>query len=772
LLRPRTIQLIVILLAFVSCCRCQQVNKRIFTVADETALLLFESAAGGGSEIHRSPDGKYFAVWFERGDLNLNAVQDSLRFYRTEDIDSLLAKTQLSPPVPLWELSRSDKNAGSIGSWRWLPNSTAVIFLERTTRGNQRLVMADLRSKMSIHLTSEEETVEAFDVHDASHYVYTSKSAPTVASISYINDKQPAAIVGTDRSISDVLFPRGMRTSNDLVSRISLWAVIGSNRLKVQGNKPELIPFVGDLSLSPDGFSVITTVPVPDVPKSWSTKYSPPAGASDLFRISPGQFNPRSGESHAHQFVTIDLRTGITDPITNAPLASEAGWAGYGRPSWSKDGGAILLPETYLDSDSAIPSRPCVAVIDLRSKQGSCVFRLKGYTERNSPDYSRVDGADFVNGDRHRVSITSTAFQKQPAATEYEQLGADVWRATKLKKDSTRREIDDITVEIKEGFDNPPVVKAANPQTSRTLWKPNPRLQNLDIGQAAIYTWRDEQGNEQKAGLFKPSDYQAGRRYPLLIQTHGFDESQFRPSGGFTTAFAARELASAGIVVLQVGQTGTCPDDTPEEGPCISASYRHVVQRLVSEGIVDPERIGIIGFSATCFHVMTALINGSVHAKAASVTDGIMVTYMQYLFFGFAAPEFDLIIGAKPFDEGLNLWFKRSVGFHFDKISAPLLVVGESPQSLLAMWEPYAVLHYLHKPVDLIMLNTDEHVLTNPAVRMASQGGSVDWFRFWLQGYEDPDPSKADQYMRWRGLKTMQNDNMAKQQNASSIEVH
>jgi hypothetical protein len=78
------------------------------------------------------------------------------------------------------------------------------------------------------------------------------------------------------------------------------------------------------------------------------------------------------------------------------------------------------------------------------------------------------------------------------------------------------------------------------------------------------------------------------------------------------------------------------------------------------------------------------------------------------------------------------------------------------------MWQPYGGLRYLHKPVDLIMLNTDEHVLTNPAVRLASQGGSVDWFRFWLQDYEDPDPAKKDQYERWRGLKEMQEENDAK----------
>ena len=61
--------------------------------------------------------------------------------------------------------------------------------------------------------------------------------------------------------------------------------------------------------------------------------------------------------------------------------------------------------------------------------------------------------------------------------------------------------------------------------------------------------------------------------------------------------------------------------------------------------------------------------------------------------------------------------------------------------------------------MELVVLNTDEHVLTNPAERLASQGGSVDWFRFWLQDYEDPDAAKTEQYKRWRGLRELQSDN-------------
>jgi hypothetical protein len=40
--------------------------------------------------------------------------------------------------------------------------------------------------------------------------------------------------------------------------------------------------------------------------------------------------------------------------------------------------------------------------------------------------------------------------------------------------------------------------------------------------------------------------------------------------------------------------------------------------------------------------------------------------------------------------------------------------------------------------------------------RLASEQGNVDWFRFWLKGEEDPDPSKTDQYARWHELRKLQ----------------
>ena len=181
----------------------------------------------------------------------------------------------------------------------------------------------------------------------------------------------------------------------------------------------------------------------------------------------------------------------------------------------------------------------------------------------------------------------------------------------------------------------------------------------------------------------------------------------------------------------------------------------------MEQGLVDPERIGIIGFSRTCFYVLEALTTSALRIKAASITDGVLADYLQYLLAvdesgNSLANDADNMIGAPPVGAGLQQWLHRSPLFNIVKVNTPVMVVAIGRPRLPFMWAPYAAMRYLHKPVDLILLNNNEHVLSNPAARLASQGGSVDWFRFWLQGYEDSDPAKADQYTRWRELRKLQ----------------
>ena len=73
--------------------------------------------------------------------------------------------------------------------------------------------------------------------------------------------------------------------------------------------------------------------------------------------------------------------------------------------------------------------------------------------------------------------------------------------------------------------------------------------------------------------------------------------------------------------------------------------------------------------------------------------------------------------------------------------------------------------------MDLIQLPNAAHIIAKPLERLASEQGDVDWFDFWLNGDEDPDPTKAGQYARWRELRKLQEQN-ARQPQQDPPPVH
>ena len=106
----------------------------------------------------------------------------------------------------------------------------------------------------------------------------------------------------------------------------------------------------------------------------------------------------------------------------------------------------------------------------------------------------------------------------------------------------------------------------------------------------------------------------SGTRYPLIIQTHGYNKNRFWADGPFTTAAAAQPLANRGFLVLQVPTVNPYTDisvidkaaklfDTEAEGPYATSVFEAAVDELDRAGLVNPARVGLTGFSRTVYHV-------------------------------------------------------------------------------------------------------------------------------------------------------------------------
>jgi hypothetical protein len=295
----------------------------------------------------------------------------------------------------------------------------------------------------------------------------------------------------------------------------------------------------------------------------------------------------------------------------------------------------------------------------------------------------------------------------------------------------------------------------------------NPGFRQLDFGRVEEVRWRGTNGVEVTGGLYLPPDYDPAKRYPLVIQTHGFERARFSMDGldEWSSGFAARPLAARGIIVLQAIEWGRSYADVssgkygganPSQAFKMAASsvFEGAIDYLDARGMIDRSRVGISGFSrAVCFVAYT-LTHTKYSFAAGVLTDGIDCGYFNYLCFPHEAWDGNALNGGlAPFGEGgLKEWLNEAPGFNLDHVHMPMRLVALNPGSVLESWEWFVGLTLQKSPVDFIEIPDASHLMQKPWDRRISLQGLVDWFCFWLKGEEDSDPQKAGQYTRWRRL--------------------
>jgi hypothetical protein len=103
-------------------------------------------------------------------------------------------------------------------------------------------------------------------------------------------------------------------------------------------------------------------------------------------------------------------------------------------------------------------------------------------------------------------------------------------------------------------------------------------------------------------------------------------------------------------------------------------------------------------------------------------------------------------------DETPRQWRLVSPALQAAKIRSPILL--QLPeQEARKNPELYARLARNGTPTELYAFPDEDHIKVQPRHRLAVYERNLDWFRYWLQDYRDPDPLKAGQYRRWEELR-------------------
>ncbi len=178
---------------------------------------------------------------------------------------------------------------------------------------------------------------------------------------------------------------------------------------------------------------------------------------------------------------------------------------------------------------------------------------------------------------------------------------------------------------------------------------------------------------------------------------------------------------------------------------------------LDAQGIIDPHKVGVIGFSFTDWYVENELVKAPDRFAAATIAEGADNSYSQYLLWGSANPQLrkqmEAINGGQPFGADLIKWVTRAPAFHLDQVKAPIRIEAMTPGSLIGEWEctlrcACNASLWISSTIRTANINSRGRL-----ERLVSAQGNVDWFRFWLQGYENPDPAKFQQYERSKRMR-------------------
>lgn len=287
-----------------------------------------------------------------------------------------------------------------------------------------------------------------------------------------------------------------------------------------------------------------------------------------------------------------------------------------------------------------------------------------------SPDGTRLaflgaaDLHDPTAGVLHVVSTTSGQPQAKPTALTLDYEGTGQWidwvakdTVLMMANEGTRTTLHRVTTDgarkplgptgpVCFGFDATPngrtvacagerpdharELYAGPPGQLRRLTRHNPTLDAVELGQRSIVRWTAADGVELEGVLTKPVGYQEGQRYPLAVLVHGGPEGISLDGWNTRATYPTQLLATRGYVVLEPNYRGSSGRGVAfgksDQGDLGGKEFDDVlagIDHLAAQGLIDPDRVGMAGWSYGGYFSGLAATRHSKRFKAAVVSAAI-----------------------------------------------------------------------------------------------------------------------------------------------------
>jgi dipeptidyl aminopeptidase/acylaminoacyl peptidase len=310
----------------------------------------------------------------------------------------------------------------------------------------------------------------------------------------------------------------------------------------------------------------------------------------------------------------------------------------------------------------------------------------------------------------------------------------------------------------------------ARPETlsQRARWvrvsNANPQVAQFQLGEYETVRWKSTDGQMVEGLLVKPVGYDPAKRYPLIVQIHGgpaaADMNTFSGNhGSYVHIFAAN-----GYAVLKPNYRGS--DNYGEKfrtqiaGDYFRQGYDDIVagvDYLIARGVADPDKLGMMGWSAGG-HWSNWTLTHTNRFKAISSGAGAVNWISMYAQTDVQTPR-EFYFKGKPW-ENWDHYVTVSPLKYITNAKTPTLIHvcnGDPRVPKPQSDELFMALKKLGVPVEYIVYPQDSHGITDPRYQMVKMFSEFHWFEKWIKGrpgwfewktllatLEEPKPAEAN----------------------------
>lgn len=323
---------------------------------------------------------------------------------------------------------------------------------------------------------------------------------------------------------------------------------------------------------------------------------------------------------------------------------------------------------------------------------------------------------------------------------------------------------------VNESLSRPPEIFVWNiGRSTERLSYLNSEVHSRQLPNPREVTWQSVDGVAVQGWLIEPVGEESHNKpWPLVTFVHGgpalamLDEFAFyfKANGGlWPYPFEAYALNGMAVFIPNYRGTKTFgdkfTDPTSLDGEPVDDIISGI-EHLIDRGIADPELLAISGHSHGAWLAPLVMTRAPFLFQAGSFAEGSLNTIVSYNLM----PEFlnrevhDKIWGTSLYDDPQR-YIDLSPDLHFEGLETAVLFEAGAKSLAVAMMGSPKAARRSGLPAEFVVYPMSGHNLVLPRLKRESAERNLDWFQFWLNGEEDPSPSKVEQYERWRKMRVM-----------------